>query len=1338
MARRRENLVSFEAIRIEGALLQPEWLASIARCGAGRQKDEDYGVPEGMNLREEIGRYWRMAKAQWDIATVGPNRNADPSTVAERFVRFLLHKCLGFDSLVETEPVVEEDRRYPLGFVALAARVPIVIAPFGGGFDALSTAFGDGTRKRTAFGLAQEYLNAANGALWGVVSDGKKLRILRDNASLTRPAWIEVDLARIFSEDRYAEFALFWLLAHESRFGREGQPVGECALEAWREAGRKAGTRARERLRAGVEKAVLSLGNGFIEHHDNGDLRSLLHSGALTPDAYFQQLLRIVYRLIFLLTAEERQLLHPADSTVGARKLYEKGYSVGQLRDRAVRRNAYDVHSDQWEAVRIVFRGLVGGQPVLGLPALGGLFAPSQTPALDVCRIANGRLLEAVFNLSWLRDLGSLSRVNWRDMGPEELGSVYEGLLELHAEVSVENRTFSFADESVGNARKKSGSYYTPESLVQVLLDGALDPVIRATIAEHPTRPVEALLDLSIVDPACGSGHFLLAAARKLAEEVARLRAGATPTDPERQHALRQVVGRCLYGVDLNPMAVELCRVALWMEAVEPGLPLTFLNAHIRHGNALMGVTPGLMGDRVPDAAWGALEGDDRGAARVLKARNEREGEGQLTMTALWSRPQAELGSVAQAVAELDAASDESPAALAAKEAKWAAILGSAAYQHQQFVADAWCAAFVWPKPLGTDINGRPLATPFVEAAPTTALWRDIRDNRGNPPGLSVTTTRAMAEQYDFFHWHLAFPTVFDRGGFDVVLGNPPWEHVEIKEEEWFAAKDTRIAKAVNAAARKRMIADLVLNDPPMHAAFTADLRHADGVNRFVREAGRFPLCARGRINTYALFAEHNRSILEQRGRAGFIVPAGIVADDSTKAYFQAVIDGGELASVFHFENEDQVFPEVHHAYRFVLLCLDRSGMVAASDLVFFLRQAAGLADTSRHVAISPADFAAVNPNTRTCPTFRTRRDADINLALYRRAGVLWRDGEPDENPWGLLFVQGLFNMAADSGLFRTRRQMEDDGHELRGNRFIAQVGSYLPLIEGKMMHLFDHRFGTYEGQTQAQENQGKLPEFDDEQHADPASANLPYFWVERGLVDSALRNRWNRGWLLGWRDISGTEKQRTVVASILPVAAIGHTLPLMFPKAAPERITCLFANLCSFILDYAARQKVGGTHITYGYIKQFPVLPPAVYAGPAPWSRGPAGREAPTLESWILPRVLELTYTAWDLESFARDVGYQGPPFKWDSQRRLLIRGELDAAFFHLYGVTRDDASYILDTFPIVRERNPDQAGVILAIYDALATAIRTGVPYVTRLDPPPADPAVAHPPRPPATEQA
>src|SRR5262245_39465991 len=297
-----------------------------------------------------------------------------------------------------------------------------------------------------------------------------------------------------------------------------------------------------------------------------------------------------------------------------------------RLRERAVKRSAHDRFAALCEATKIVCRGLATGEPLLALPALAGIFAADQCPALDGAKLENRALLLAVFKLAWLREGGSLARVNWRDMGPEELGSVYESLLELVPQIGKDGRQFAFATggETKGNARKTTGSYYTPDSLVQVLLDSALEPVIADTIAKNPKNAVEALLGLSIVDPACGSGHFLLAAARRLAAHVARLQANGTPSAAEYRHALRQVVGRSIYGVDLNPMAVELCKVGLWMEAVEPGLPLTFLNSHIQHGNALLGTTPALMAKGIPDSAWNPIEGDDKRTASALRKRNKK------------------------------------------------------------------------------------------------------------------------------------------------------------------------------------------------------------------------------------------------------------------------------------------------------------------------------------------------------------------------------------------------------------------------------------------------------------------------------------------------------------------------------------------------------------------------------------------------------------------------------------------------------------------------------------------------------------------------------------------
>jgi hypothetical protein len=1299
-----EARLAFEALSIEGGLLGAEWLGKVAQLAAPAQEPADYHVPKGLHIRDEIARSWRIAQACWNELEAGRSAGAEARALAERFLEALLRDALGFASLARAETRTIGERVYPVRFVALGERVPIVVAPAGVGLDTPLPALGDGHRRRSAFGLLQEILNASDEALWGLASDGLSLRIARDNASLTRQAWIEIDLARIFTEELYPDFAALWLLAHESRFGSVQEPAGAGPLEAWREAGREEGTRARKKLSAGFRQALEILGEGF--RAANPGLRSAFQAGELTKDRYFGQLLRLVYRLIFLLTVEERNLLHPKSAPDAARRLYAEGYALRRLRHRALRRSAHDRESDLWESVKIVLRGLAAGEPRLGLPALAGLFASEECPDLDSAKLENHALLGALFHLAWLREPSGLVRVNWRDMGPDELGYVYEGLLELVPQITQDGRSFSFAGEgeSRGHARKTTGSYYTPDELVQLLLQSALDPVVKRTVEAHPEGPVDALLELSIVDPACGSGHFLLAAARRLADHVARLRAGGTPAPDDYQHALRDVVRRCIYGVDMNPLAVELCKVSLWMESIDPGLPLTFLKSHIRCGHSLVGTTRALMGDQVPDEAWAVLEGDDRKITADLKRRNKDEIAGQRFLP---FDKRNGTGALKDAIQVVEQAPDTDAAALAEKERQWKALLASQAYEHEKLVADAWCAAFLWPK----DKLG-----PVVEAAPTTATWRALRDKEAPPSPALVETTRRIAEEYTLFHWELAFPHVFARGGFDVVLGNPPWERVKLQEQEFFASREPAIAKAQNAAERKKLIAALPTTNPDLWREWAEATRVAQGQSHFVRASERYQLCGKGDVNTYALFAEHNWRILAPRGRAGFIVPSGIATDDTTKDYFQSLLDRSTLASIYHFENEDLVFKGLHHAYRFVLMTLGRA---ERADLVFYARRVGDLEDEERHFALKPAEFSALNPNTRTCPTFRSRRDAELNLAIYRRTGVLWREGDPDGNPWGLRLM-AMFHMANDSGLFRTRAELASAGWTLCGNHLVKDGEVMLPLYEAKMVHLFDHRFGTYQGQTEAQANQGKLPELDDVAHADPQRVTLPRYWVTQAEVEERLTSVWDRGWLLGWRDITGTEKIRTVIASLIPRAAVGHTFPLMMPSVSPPLVACLYACLCSLALDYASRQKVGGTHLTYAYLKQLPVLAPPAYSADCAWDR------AQSLRDWLVPHVLELTYTAWDLKPFAEDCGDDGAPFIWDDERRLQLQGEIDAAFFHLYGISGEDAAYILDTFNVVRnwENNTYHEyrtkRVVLETYDALASAAASGKPYVSPLGPP------------------
>ncbi len=753
---------AFQALTIEGGLISPEWLSKVAQLQAGMQADGDYRVPTGLYLRENIGGYWRLAQAYWE-EFARAREEATSDVASKRFVLALLRDVLGFTTLIPADPAVLQDRTYPIGHAAFDGRVPVVVAPGDRGLDTPSPSFGDGARKRSAFGLAQEYLNAHEGALWGIATDGVTLRIVRDNASLTRPAWIEVDVQRIFTEDRYADFATLWLLCHETRFGHESRPAVECALEAWRSAGREEGTRAREQLRRGVEEALVALGQGFLSHPDNHALRSDLTQGVLTTKAYFNQLLRLIYRLIFLLSVEERGLLHPEGTPDAARTLYERGYGLHRLRERSLRRRAHDRFSDLWESVKLVLRGAALGEPRLGLPALAGIFSADQCAALDSAKLENQAILLAIWKLSWLHTSTGLSRVNWRDMGSEELGSVYESLLELHPEVSGGRRRFRFVEIGAeSHTRRSTGSYYTPEHLVQVLLDRTLNPVIADVIAANPGRQEEALLELAVVDPSCGSGHFLLAAGRRIASKVAELRAKGSPSPADYRYAVRQVVGRCLFGVDLNPLAVELCRVSLWMEALAPGRPLSFLDAHIQVGNSLFGATPQLLETGLPQAAWNAVEGDDARIAKAVRVQSDRE-RTELALD-LERLPQSAFGTLRAGVAEMEAVSDDSLSDVNAKAEQWDSLVKSIPYEHQRLVLDMYCAAFVWK-----------LQPETRDVAPTEGRLRGAQVNPQSVPSTLRARVAHLRDEFQFFHWHLAFPHIFGKGGFDVALGNPPW-----------------------------------------------------------------------------------------------------------------------------------------------------------------------------------------------------------------------------------------------------------------------------------------------------------------------------------------------------------------------------------------------------------------------------------------------------------------------------------------------------------------------------------------------------------------------------------
>jgi hypothetical protein len=1269
MARRNTAQIQFDALTLEGAILPPEWLGKVAALDAAAQTPADYGIPKGLQLRDEIGRYWRIAQAVWSEFAAARS-GSDPLGVSRRFTRDMLMQVFGFSDLTAAGERVLGGRVFPVAFEALGGRVPVVVGPPAESLDQNVTRHGDGARRRSGWGVLQEYLNAADGALWGIATNGLCLRLGRDNASLTRPAWLEADLERIFTEERFADFSVLWLLLHASRFGRADQPVQEAPLERWREAGREEGSRARDALRLGVEEALRTLGQGFVAHPANGELRAALASGGLAPADYFNELLRLVYRVIFLLTVEERGILHASDADADAALLYANGYGLRRLRERSVRHSAHDKHGDLWASLRPVFGGLgrPAGEPSLALPGLGGLFAADQCPHLDGAALENRALLTAVFRLAWLREGDALARVNWKDMGVEEFGSVYESLLELVPVVSDGGRRFGFAGEgeSAGNARKLTGSYYTPDALVQLVLETALEPVVaeRLAVNADPKAAEAALLRLAVVDPACGSGHFLLAAARRLAGHVARLRSGGTPGAAEYRHALRDVVTHCIHGVDRNPMALELARMALWLEAYTPDRALGFLDHHLVCGDALLGLLDlGAVKEGIPDEAFKALSGDDKDVAKLLTKLNRA---GRKTLEERSKRQDFGLAlgtqSLGEAWAALDALTDEEIAGVEAKRAAYARLRSESEADPRTLAADVFVGAFLMPKTLAD--GERALTEAGARARfPSTSALVSVLDGTMSADHTVVQAARSACRAASVLHWPLAFPQVFARGGFDVVLGNPPWERMKLQEQEYFAQRAPQVAGARNKAEREREIAklkDAKVGSPERVAYddFVRAKQLAEAASVFCHAEARYPLTGVGDVNTYALFAESMYRMTARLGRAGVIVPTGIATDDSTKAFFAEIAESGRLISLYDFENREGLFPGVHRSYKFAALTL---GAAPEAEFAFYAAQVHEVADATRRFRLAPEDFRLLSPNTRTCPIFRTAMDAELTKKIYRRVPVLIDETQDDEtgNPWNVSFMR-MLDMANDSGLF-----------------IAAPVKGSLPLYEAKMIHQFDHRWATYDGDSSRA--------LSTEERQDAAFTIRPRYWVDGSEVSQRLRDRgWTRRWLMGWRNVCRATDERTGIWSVLPLSGVGHSMPLILLNGeTPQEHTALLLGVMnSLACDFVVRQKVAGVNYTFGYLRQIAV---------------PSPRMLLSDKDFILPRIIELTYTSTDLEGWAYDLGFSGPPFRWDTDRRAVLRAELDACYARVYGLTRDELRYVLDPHDVMGPDWPSETFRVL-----------------------------------------
>ncbi len=1337
--------MDYTSIHIYGHLLSDDTLHNIERDNMLiGNRDQDFGMD--ISVSSAIDYVWSSLRNDWNFYKERANNerfvNKDPyGTRRARDLMERLFQSLGYSLDRQATNIEVAGTNYDISYTCHdLGKMPFIIIGVGisadGSIDTLDKCSLDyrakgGMRKKSAHATMLEYLNATEN-VYGIISNGQLLRIIRNSGQLVKLTYIEFDLHRMLEEDKYTEFCLMFRLLHASRFRTSGDEP--CVMERWFNMSIESGNRIRNGLSRAVQTTMETIGNAVLTYKGEGNdaLRRAFADDTMDAAKLNKELIHFIYRLLFLFIIEERGLVYQTPDSVDApdykqqcqwQDIYKKYYAASRLRRLSelpyLKQRQY---SDLWQGLMDTFHLFepdTFGEK-LGIKPLGGvLFGTETLHWLKQCQVSNHDLLAAFAALNEFTDERQLLvKINYSSLDVEEFGSVYEGILEMRPfvqpGVAPSDWQFGFVG---GLDRQSTSSYYTRPDLVQNLIKTTLEPVIKEKMANCATteEKEKALLNMKVCDAASGSGHIVLAMARTIAWYVCTLRTGEdNPASLDYRQALREVISRCVYAVDYNPDAVELCKVVLWIEGYCAGKPLSFLDHHIRCGNSVLGVSDlQMLIDGVPDKA---LTAEDKDTLKALKKLNQEavkavNGNTGNEPTFGFDNP---FGIEEMSIAQIGLADkirfinhlpEDTLEQEIVKQLRWQELMASARVDCLRRACDIYAYAFyhsVKADELYKDKGGTDKELDLEAEVPyTKTVMRALQEieameclEKGEPlptyyRQLSAdfkTEVKRMAEEQRFFHWCVEFPEVFAANkGFDVMCGNPPWDKIKVEDKKWFESHGRAdIVNAGTASQRKKAIADLPSTDPILYKEYIKALADAEALSRFVRLAGRFDLTATGDIDLYPMFAELCLSFSKEAW--GLVMPTGIAVNDSNKAFFSKLIDENRLVSLYDFENREALF-DIHRMFKF---CLITAGKAQAEPRTvsggFYLTRLDHLLDPRRIYTLQTSDFARLNPNTKTCPVFRTSRDAKLTAKIYRNSTILYNE-ITGENPWNVKFSR-MLDMSNDSYLFRTYAQLTAQGATLNGNTFTTVDGeTYVPLYEGKMIWHYNHHYGTWptEGERPNSINMPSLEEL-----SNPNSHIMPWYWVPLSAVKDRLVKydkdgnvvwEWKHKWILGFRDVTNATNERTFICSPIPDSAgVGHSATLLFAERRTMPVASLCAMMSSLVFDYTTKQKIGGSHASISFVKQFPVLTPD---------------QIPSATQWqIVKRVAELCYFNHDMDGWASELwdemseeqraelpqlGAQ-QPWVYNPERRAIFQAELDAIFAHLYGLNTEDLVYILD----------------------------------------------------------
>lgn len=1194
---------------------------------------------------------------------------------------------------------------------------------------------------------------------WGFLTNGAVWRLYFKGARSVSEQFFEIDLfALIRSTEKdladTIQFAnrehwlrVFLVMFQKSSFAETQTDAKTFHYKAFKE-GRYYEERVTRKLSEVVFKTVFpELAKAIASNRHDANLVEVRHATLI-----------LLYRLLFIFFAEDRNLLPMKDERYRSYALRSKvREEVGQRKDQ--KKIFSSVLYQYWSAIEALTLAIDAGDDSIGLPPYyGGLFDREATPLLNDLRIPDSVMSEVIDLLSFEIHDGLRRYINYRNLSVQQLGSIYERLLEFELRHDSNDGLAVFPNSY---ARKSSGAYYTPESLVKLVIKETLQPLIddklslfrlrceqlaQESIAEKVTMrrlrdidPAEAILELKVCDPAMGSGHFLVSLVDYLADSVveaisetvslvdwteqpyisplvdriAKIREKIESNADKNNWSVdsdqlddwniirRIILKRCVYGVDKNPMVVELAKVSLWLHTFTAGAPLSFIDHHLRCGDSLYGESVGSLLSRVSNSGHKFFISDELTSAYTSAADmhdiekltdieiSEAHASAEMfERIKLRTKPLDQFMKLFHALDWLDPSDKDNQTAISA----W--LDGQFGNPIQVALGNVYLTA------ASTVANDKKQ----IEVSETLQ-----NDSRPEAQRFAVLMGQALdlINRENFLNWEVTFPGVWQdwdeqkTGGFDAIIGNPPWDIFEFQEVPWFEFRNSDIALIPRKSERVKAIQALESANPSLWNEYNhARSRFDQAVKQIKKKESAYRWNNKGRMDLYKLFAERAIELLAPSGIAGFLVKIGIATDKGTADFFHSLATTKRVKTLYGFENRKVFFPDIHAGEKPCVFIASRERRFETTNCAFGLHSIEDLEQADRRLALSAQDFALLNPNTNTAPVFRSSKDAELTFKAYRKRPVLHRRNDGEAN-WPVTYHQ-MLNISSDEALFKTSEQLQnkEGAFPIEKNRFQTQDSVWVPIYEGKMVQAYDHRASDIYLNRKNVFRPGQQVAVPTSEKQDPDRLAKPRFFVKES------KSRWptEDEWIIAFKDVTATTNMRTMIATIIPKSAAANTLPVLsLHKGIQDRalVACqILATLNSIPFDFIARQKVPGIHFTWYILKQLPVIPLDDISS--------AMFGTKSARQIIREIVVELSYTSNDLSAFARDIGRvdrtgETPiPHSWNDEGRTRLLAKLDAIFFHLYGFfesndrerSRDNIRYIYSTFPIVEREERKRFG--------------------------------------------